>query len=165
MLHMKTDVLFSSKTCEWETPQWLYDKLNEIMHFSLDVCATPENAKCEHFYTKEDDALRQQWGHTNWMNPPYGRGIRDWVSKAYKEALLSNTTVALVPARTDTEWWHAYAMASNVDVIFIKGRLKFQGHKNNAPFPSALLIFWGRYTNCHFKESILERIDEEVNFR
>jgi len=137
---MSTDVHFSSKTPEWSTPQDLFDKLHKVWEFTLDVCATEENAKVLYFYDKADDGLKQSWkGHVCWMNPPYGREIVKWMRKAFQESLRGAVVVCLVPARTDTVWWHDYAMKG--DVTFLKGRLKFGGAKNSAPFPSAIVIF------------------------
>ena len=135
------DVMWSSASSEWETPQDLFDELDRIFHFDLDPCATPTNAKCELFFTKEDDGLRQNWGgHRVFMNPPYGHQIKKWVRKAYLESLKPNTVVVcLLPARTDTQWFHEYCAKGKV--WFIKGRLKFGGSKNSAPFPSMVVIF------------------------
>lgn len=132
-------VHFSSKTDLWSTPQDLFDKLNEKYNFTTDVCATEENAKCKHYYDKETDGLAQDWKGVCWCNPPYGREIIDWVKKAYESSLKGATVVCLVPARTDTKWWHEYAMKGNIE--FLRGRLKFGGHKNSAPFPSAIVVF------------------------
>ena len=131
---------FSSATDEWGTPQNFFDALDAIYHFTLDVCATPENAKYRRYFTHTDDGLAQSWaGERCWMNPPYGRVIKDWMKKAYAESQRGALVVCLVPARTDTAWWHEYAMKG--DVTFIRGRLKFGGHKNPAPFPSAVVVF------------------------
>lgn len=138
------NVHFSSKTDEWETPQDLFDKLNAIHHFNLDVCATEENAKYELFLSKEMNSLKKPWhliALRCWMNPPYGREIGKWMRKAYEESLLGCKVVCLVPARTDTAWWHDYAMKGKIE--FLRGRLKFGGHKNSAPFPSAIVVFGG----------------------
>lgn len=132
--------LLSSNTCEWETPQLFFDALNAEHHFDVDVCATANNAKCERYYTKEQDGLSQQWKGVCWMNPPYGREIGKWMRKAYESSLYGATVVCLVPARTDTAWWHDYAMKGEVE--FVRGRLKFGGSKANAPFPSAIVTFW-----------------------
>lgn len=139
--NMNTDLHFSSKTPEWETPQDLFDKLNEEFEFTLDVCATKENTKCEWFISKAEDALSVPWGTVGacWMNPPYGREIIKWMKKAHEESLKGSTVVCLVPARTDTKWWWEYAMKG--EIRFIRGRLKFGGCKNSAPFPSAIVIF------------------------
>ncbi len=137
---MNTAVHFSSATDLWATPQDLFDKLNAEFAFDLDVCATPENAKVIRYFTKEQDGLAQPWSGRCWMNPPYGREIGRWMHKAYCAALFGDATVVcLVPARTDTAWWHDYAIKG--EVRFLRGRLKFGGHKNSAPFPSAIVIF------------------------
>ena len=139
---MHRDVFASSATCEWATPQELFDRLNAQYHFETDVCATAENAKCGKFYTKEQDGLKQEWRGVCWMNPPYGKEIGKWMEKAYTESRTAGATVVcLVPARTDTAWWHDYAMKGNI--TFLRGRLKFGGCKNNAPFPSAIVVFDG----------------------
>lgn len=132
---------FTSNTCEWETPQDLFDKLNDTFHFDLDVCATPENAKCERYFTKEDDGLKQEWSGRCWMNPPYGKEIADWMRKAYESINLGGVELVccLVPARTDTKWFHDYAMQG--EIHFIRGRLKFGNSQNSAPFPSMIVLF------------------------
>lgn len=130
----------SSKTVEWETPQWLFNQLDKEFHFNTDVCATPDKAKCPHFFSPTEDGLRQTWVDQCWMNPPYGRPIGKWMQKAYESAASGNATVVcLVPARTDTRWWHEYC--SQAEVRFIKGRVKFGTAKAGAPFPSAIVIF------------------------
>lgn len=139
---MITQGLFSSNTPEWATPQDLYDRLNEKYHFNLDPCATKENAKCVKFYTLEDDGLKQNWGgYRVFCNPPYGREIQKWVKKCSLEARKPNTlVVALLPARTDTKWFHDY-IYNKADIEFIKGRLKFGKSINSAPFPSMIVKF------------------------
>lgn len=133
-------VHFSSATPEWATPQEFFDKLNEEFHFTLDPCCTEENRKCAAYFTKEQDGLSKPWrNHRVWMNPPYGRTIGQWMKKAHEESRRGALVVCLVPARTDTAWWHEYAMQG--EIRFIRGRLKFGGHRNSAPFPSALVIF------------------------
>lgn len=136
------NVHFSSATDLWTTPQDFFDKLDEEFHFTLDVCATVDNHKCDTFFTKETDGLKQDWKGTVWMNPPYGREIKTWMKKAHESAIAGATVVCLVPARTDTVWWHSYCIGWTVR--FIKGRLKFGGHKNSAPFPSAVIIMEGQ---------------------
>ena len=137
---MNTDVHFSSESIEWPTPTDFYDTLNAEFGFTLDPCATHENAKCAKYFTKDDDGLTQDWGNeVVFMNPPYGREISKWMRKAYLAAYYGATVVCLVPSRTDTKWWHEYAVHG--EVRFIKGRLKFGGHKNSAPFPNAVVIF------------------------
>lgn len=134
-------VHFSSKTDLWATPQDFFDKYNKIYNFDLDVCATHENAKCDRYFTKEDDGLAQEWIGVCWMNPPYGREIKHWMRKAYESSLKGATVVCLVPSRTDTAWFQDYAMKG--DIEFIRGRLKFGDSKNSAPFPSAVVVFRG----------------------
>jgi phage N-6-adenine-methyltransferase len=143
---MKTDVHFSSATDDWPTPQDFFDKVNEEFGFTLDPCSSAENTKCQQFFTKDDDGLVQEWTGRVWMNPPYGRVIGAWMKKAYESAKsTAEAVVCLVPARTDTAWWHEYAMKG--EVRFIRGRLKFGGHANSAPFPSALVVFRPDMTN------------------
>jgi site-specific DNA-methyltransferase (adenine-specific) len=134
--------LFSSSTGEWSTPQDFFDKLNwRFGKFTLDPCATSENYKTKKYHTLKDNGLIQDWGGENvFVNPPY-RDLSLWVEKAYKESLKPDTRVVmLIPARTDTKYWHNYVMKAR-EVHFIKGRLKFGDSKNSAPFPSAVAIF------------------------
>ena len=133
--------MYTSVTDEWETPREFFDAVNETFHFSLDVCATSANAKCGRYFTKEDNGLVQTWSGVCWMNPPYGREISLWVRKAYESSLEAGTVVVcLLPARTDTKWWHDYVIARAAAIRFIRGRLRFSG-KGPAPFPSALVVF------------------------
>lgn len=135
---MFNDGLKSSNTSEWSTPQNVFDKLNDEFHFNLDPCCTHDNAKCVNYFTKTENGLSKSWvGYRVFMNPPYGRDIKHWMAKAY--SCGADLVVCLVPARTDTKWWHDYAMQGVVR--FIKGRLKFGDSKNSAPFPSAIVIF------------------------
>ena len=138
---MNRDAMFSSASCEWETPKEFFDRQDAVYHFDLDVCATPGNAKCARYYTEEQDGLVQPWTGRCWMNPPYGRTIGKWVQKAYESVRGGDAdlVVCLLPARTDTAWWHDYCMKGEVQ--FIRGRLKFGNARNAAPFPSALVIF------------------------
>lgn len=134
------NVHFSSKTCEWATPDWFFDQLDAEFHFTLDPCSSHENAKCEKHFTLEDDGLSKDWaGEVVYMNPPYGREIPKWIKKAHDASQRGATVVCLVPSRTDTAWWHDYAAKG--DVRFLRGRLKFGGHVNSAPFPCAVVIF------------------------
>ncbi len=135
------DVHFSTKSEEWSTPQDLFDELNAIFHFDLDACATPDNAKCRRFFTRHDNAIAQRWRGTVRMNPPYGRVIGEFMRKAYDESIAGATAVCLVPSRTDTAWWHRYARRGQI--VFLRGRLRFGNAKTSAPFPSAIVIFWG----------------------
>lgn len=134
--------LFSSANIEWATPQEVFDKLNEEFHFTLDPCALPSNAKCAKFYTPAEDGLTQNWeGETVFCNPPYGRQLGLWVRKCREESWKQKTKVVmLIPARTDTKWFHEH-IYNKAEIRFIKGRLKFGGSKNSAPFPSMIVIF------------------------
>lgn len=135
------NVHYSSKTNEWTTPENLYKYLDSIYNFTLDPCTDGENAKCDKYFTIEDDGLKQDWSNdVVFMNPPYGRGIKDWIEKAYRESEKGATVVCLIPARTDTIYWHDYCMKSS-SITLIKGRVKFGEGKNSAPFPSALVEF------------------------
>ena len=135
--------LMTSNTDLWSTPRDFFDDYNAIYHFDVDVCATAENALCAKFYSPEDNGLSKQWHGVCWMNPPYGREISKWMKKAYESSLHGATVVCLVPARTDTAWWHEYAMKGEIE--FIRGRLKFGDAKNSAPFPSAVVVFQRSY--------------------
>jgi phage N-6-adenine-methyltransferase len=147
-----------SMATDWATPQDFFDKLNDEFAFTLDVCASPENAKCDRYFTEDDDGLMQKWDGVCWMNPPYGKEIPKWMEKAYKASQEGATVVCLVPARTDTRWWHAYAEKG--EKRFVKGRLKFldcsgstlrnetasvrdgrHAPNTGAPFPSAVIVF------------------------
>lgn len=130
-------VHFSSKTDLHSTPQDFFDRQNEKHNFTIDVCADETNSKCERYFSKGCNGLIQPWGgEVCWMNPPYGREIGKWMKKAYESGVK---VVCLVPSRTDTAWWHDYAMKGEIE--FIRGRLKFGGAKNSAPFPSAVVVF------------------------
>jgi site-specific DNA-methyltransferase (adenine-specific) len=142
-----TSVHYSRARNDWETPPELFAEYDEEFHFTLDVCATEFNRKCLLYIDGERDGLVQPWeGATCWMNPPYGTAVAKWMEKAWAESRLGATVVCLVPARTDTAWWHDYAMRSS-EIRFIRGRIGFiraDGHRSRAPFPSAVVIFRAR---------------------
>jgi len=135
------NVHFSSATNEWATPQAFFDALDVEFNFTLDPCATKENAKCKKFYTEKDNGLAQSWdGERVFCNPPYGRALRDWVQKSAEAR--GGIVVLLIPARTDTTYFHQYIYKKRgVEIRFIKGRLKFGDSKMSAPFPSMVVIF------------------------
>ena len=154
----KAPVRVQSTSQDWATPQDFFDDLDREFGFTLDVCASENNAKCERFFSIKDDGLSQTWSGVCWMNPPYGKEIPKWMEKAYTESLKGTTVVCLVPARTDTRWWHNYAEKG--EKRFVKGRLKFldcggstlrnetpsvrdgrHAPNTGAPFPSAVIIF------------------------
>lgn len=129
-----------STTDQWATPQKFFDAWNALRGpFDVDVCANESNAKCAVYFDEAMDGLKQQWVGKCWMNPPYGRNIGKWMKKAYESAGDGTIVVCLVPARTDTKWWHDYAIKG--DITFIRGRLKFGTATNSAPFPSAIVVF------------------------
>lgn len=135
-------VHYTSTTDEWSTPQDLYDALDKEFHFTLDVCATPLNAKCDRFFDRSQDGLSQDWGaEMCFMNPPYGDQIVEWVAKAKHASDDGAIVVCLVPARTDTRWFWDFCRWG--EVRFIQGRLKFGGGDTGAPFPSCVVIFGG----------------------
>ena len=134
-------VHYSSKTVEWQTPQWLFDQLNAEFNFTVDVCATPENAKCQRHYTLEEDGLAQNWGgEIAYCNPPYGREMPKWIQKAHESARQGATVIMLLPARTDTKAFHDHILG-HAEIRFLRGRLKFGNAKAGAPFPSMVVIY------------------------
>lgn len=142
--------LFTSNSQEWCTPQWLFDSLNEEFHFALDAAANNSNAKCTKYYTAETDSLQQDWssaGGAIFCNPPYGRTLKKWVQKAHEESEKGARVVMLIPARTDTQYFHDY-IYGKAEIRFLRGRLKFTDNAGNeyssAPFPSMVVIFGGK---------------------
>ncbi len=143
---------FSTGTTEWRTPHWLFRELNIQFHFGLDPCATKANALCKNFFSKEDDGLSQDWTGYGpvFMNPPYGRSVNCWMQKALESAAHGATVVCLIPARTDTSWWHdcviGHPKSDGVEreVRFLRGRVDFRGmpstRRSRAPFASAIVI-------------------------
>ena len=144
---MQHKAAFLSVSHDWRTPQALFDVLDEEFRFTLDAAASTENALCARYFTAEDDALQQPWTGSVFCNPPYGRTIGDWVRWAYIQSRTNaDVVVLLIPARTETSWWHMYAMQA-AEIRFIRGRIRFHGGKkenaqsHNATFPSCLVIF------------------------
>ena len=150
--------VFSHDSDAWATPQAFYTLLDREFHFTLDPCATAENAKCARFFTKEQDGLTKSWGgETVFVNPPYGH-IRAWTEKCVTEVMHGSgwgcTVVLLIPSRTDTRYWHNWVMRA-AEVRFVKGRLKFGGSKNSAPFPSAVAVFRSGHTGSPVMSAML----------
>lgn len=143
--------LLSSESSNWGTPQEFFDKLNQEFHFVLDPAATDKTAKCDLYYTPETDGLKQSWdrGGAVFCNPPYGREIGKWVKKAYEESSGGYPIVLLIPARTDTKYFHKY-IYGKAEIRFIRGRLHFTDENgrsmNPAPFPSLVVIYNGKQT-------------------
>lgn len=133
--------LYTSNTDDWATPQELFDALNNEFEFTLDPCASPDNAKCVKYFTKEDNGLAQDWtGYRVFCNPPYGKAIALWVQKCAEEAKKGTLVVMLIPARTDTSYFHDF-IYNKAEIRFIRGRLHFNNSRNSAPFPSMIVIF------------------------
>ncbi len=124
------NVHFSSQRLNWQTPKAVYQILDAEFGFDFDPC--PVNP--------DFDGLEVDWGQCNFVNPPYGRKISRWIAKGVLEWMKGKTVVFLIPSRTDTIWWHKFCMCAT-EIRFIKGRLRFDDHKNPAPFPSAIVIF------------------------
>jgi len=135
-----------AKSREWGTPQDLFDDLHQEFDFTLDVAASHDNAKCERYFTKEIDGLKQDWaGERCFMNPPYGYALKHWTKKAYEETTnpfaRAKLVVGLLPARTDTRWFHDYIYGIT-EIRFLKGRLRFEGGgSGTATFPSMVVIW------------------------
>lgn len=154
------DGMFSSDKDYWATPIDFFNKLNDEFNFNLDPCCYKETAKCSKYFTKDDDGLIQNWeGHTVFCNPPYGRDIGDWVKKCYKESKKADTLVViLIPARTDTKYFHKYIYKNAKEIRFIEGRLKFTDFRNPdkktsaAPFPSMIVVFKNTKTKMLIKK-------------
>ncbi len=130
---------FQSLKQDWETPENIFVPLNDEFQFNLDVCANEKNHKCHVYFSEQNNGLEKFWGdNICWMNPPFGKQGK-WVKKAYEESLRGATVVCLLPARTNTNWWHDYCMRGKIR--FIRGRPKFVGAKHGLPQPLAIVIF------------------------
>lgn len=136
------EVMTSSERMDWPTPPAFFQQLDREFRFALDPCASSANAKCPRYFTPADDGLAQPWAPGPvFMNPPYGRAIRHWVRKAAAEARRGVLVVGLVPARTDTRWWWESVRGAGAEVRYLRGRLRFEGSRHAAPFPSAVVIW------------------------
>jgi site-specific DNA-methyltransferase (adenine-specific) len=168
--HMK--ILHSSKSMEWETPDYIFNKLNKEFNFTLDPCATKDNAKCDKYYTMEDDGLTKDWsGEIVFINPPYGMYdcrtslVELWIKKAYEASQDGTIIVCLIPARTDTLYWHNYIFPYAAQIRFIKRRIKFRrdGVLDSAPFPSAVIVFNQELWQYRVPENSLHHIKQCVS--
>jgi site-specific DNA-methyltransferase (adenine-specific) len=131
---------FQANSIEWETPKDFFKPINDEFEFTLDVCATKDNTKASKFFSKEDNGLSKSWsGNICWMNPPYGKDLVLWLKKAKAES-ENCTVVSLIPARTNTKWWHEIVLKAS-EIRFVLGRPKFNNAKHGLPFPLALVIF------------------------
>ena len=149
---MNNHLMFSSRSDEWETPQGLFDRLHAEFDFEVDLAASTDNHKCDHWWAKDDDALVQTWHDgfsRGWLNPPYSRGLcAQFIAKAAAERLQGFLTVMLLAARTDTKAFHTHLYNAEtwqprpgVEIRLLPGRLKFSGNANAAPFPSMIVVF------------------------
>lgn len=132
--------LFTSDKSQWETPDTLFQALDNEFHFTLDVCASETNSKCPNYFDEKSNCLTQTWSGVCFMNPPYGREIKYFVEKAYFESQKNAIVVCLLPVRTDTKWWHKFCMKS-YEIRLLTRRLSFSNSDNKAPFPGAVIIF------------------------
>lgn len=160
--------LFTSTTDEWPTPNDLFEELDREFGFDLDPCADELNAKCARYFTKNDDGLSQEWRGKVFMNPPYGRQMRFWIEKAWSSSLGGATVVCLIPARTDTSYWHDFVMRAT-EIRFISKRLHFASTRHsdrvlsgeatahNAPFPSVVVVFTPEGNDGHPRVSAITR--------
>lgn len=148
---MKNKALFTSNKQDWETPKDIFERLNSKYHFDLDAAASHQNAKLPNYFTADDDALQQEWQGNVFCNPPYSRQLGKWLAKAWQEHQRdpNRVIVFLIPARTDTSYWHDYIF-NKAEIEFLRGRIKFEDNGNSkdaAPFPSAIVIYGNPPTN------------------
>lgn len=146
---VRNDGRWHSRGSDWATPQELFDLLNKEFHFTLDVCASDWNTKCERFFSEKENGLTQDWGkEVCFMNPPYGKVLNDWMKKAYESSLDGAIIVCLVPSATDTKWWHEYAMKG--EIRYLRGRPRFEtkeGSWQQTFSPSVIIVFNFLLTN------------------
>jgi len=133
--------LFDLPHSEWPTPQDFFDAVDREFGFTLDVAASAENAKCDRFYTAEQNGLALPWEGVVWCNPPYGREIGAWIAKGFQSAQAGALVVMLLPVRTSPAYFHDYCLKG--EIRWIRGRLSFGNGEvcHNAPFDSMLVIF------------------------
>lgn len=128
----------------WATPPEVFEPLHREFQFTLDACATPENAKLPRFYTETDDGLSKSWaGERVFMNPPYGREIYAWTKKAREEATKGALVVGLLPASCDLQWWHD-DVVGHAEVRYIRGRVRFLtgGPYRASGFFASVVVIW-----------------------
>lgn len=169
------DALLSSKKLDWCTPADFFKELDQEFHFELDPAATAKSAKCAEYFTPAEDGLKADWGGKRvFCNPPYGRQICEWVRKGYEESQKPGTVVVmLIPARTDTAYFHDYIFGGKADEVrFLRGRLTFtdedgnpttdaKGRACSAPFPSAVVIWRSPDRSQSLRDMVLDMIKTE----
>jgi len=149
--------MVSSKSNEWETPQALFDELNREFHFTLDPCATKDNAKCLRYFTIEDNGLKQTWANeVVFMNPPYGGNTGRWIEKAWYESQNGAIIVCLIVSSTDRSYWHDYIFPYASEIRWLRGRIAFGQADSTAPFANAIVIFKKKGNN-HQKQGYQRR--------
>jgi hypothetical protein len=142
----------SSKRDDWETPQAFYEELDNEFHFTLDAAASATNAKCPRWFSKEDDALPQEWSGRVFVNPPYGSKLSAaFIKKASEQRNSCELIVVLIPAHTSTKWWRTYVWHDGAPAPGVTLRFppRLRNDKPNQigkserrwPFPCALIIF------------------------
>ena len=152
----------STEDHTWETPIDLFNRLNDRFNFTLDPCCSVETAKCEKFFTENENGLIQDWSKDIcFVNPPYGRQIGKLVQKSYEESLRGATVVMLIPSRTDTSYWHDFIFNKATEIIFVKGRIQFGDSGDNAPFPSAVIVFDNKEDKQMFSSIIAKEMVSE----
>lgn len=152
------NVHFSSKSSEWRTPLNLLEGyVYRFAPVDLDPCSADSHVNAKRYYTEAENGLIQPWHGFVFMNPPYGREVGNWCEKAASEAVDDTTVIGLLPGRVDTQWFHDHVFSKAKAVVFIKGRLTFEGAVNGAPFPSCLVL-WGESSEAvgRFKDIFAE---------
>lgn len=160
--------LLSSQNLNWCTPPEFFNELNQEFHFDLDPAASDKSAKCARYFTPDTDGLTADWGGSRvFCNPPYGRNIGEWVRKGYEESQKPGTVVVmLIPARTDTSYYHDYIFGGKADEVrFLRGRLYFTNEDGEpggrAPFPSAVIIWRSKDMAQSLRDMVLDLIKGE----
>ncbi|MCK5611325.1 adenine methyltransferase [Candidatus Pacearchaeota archaeon] len=153
----------NSENNEWSTPQNIFDQLNKEFNFDIDICASHWNYKCQKHFTVHDDALTKNWIGTVWMNPPYGREIGKWAKKAFEESQKGSTVVCLIPARTETKWFHDYLIGG--EVRFVKGRIHFStaDGKSGRPRFSSIVVILRPEPFTHACKQIIQDLPNKTN--
>jgi len=166
---MTSKALLSSNKQNWRTPKAFFRRLDDKFSFGLDAAAEPCNALCERYITKEQDALASHWpdflpdrGIFNvWLNPPYGRNIWKWLNKAWEMSATNQISrvICLVPARTDTDWFHNYVWGRANEIVLVHGRIRFEDEQGPAPHTSTFPSMVVAYDGYNYKDSVVTTMD------
>ena len=147
-MRAKNNGRYNGNGREWETPPELFRELDDEFHFTLDPCATPQNAKCARYFTEDEDGggLERSWQDERvFMNPPYGREVSMWTSKAALESTFADAlVVGLLPASTDLEWWHRDVLGTRAEIRYLRGRVRFLtgGPYRASGFFASVVVVW-----------------------